>query len=97
MAITRDDITHVAHLARLDLPASALDTFADQIGQIMAYVDQLQQVDTKGIIATSHATEHSNAFRDDDPGNSLQPDQALANAPENENGCFIVPKVIEEK
>jgi aspartyl-tRNA(Asn)/glutamyl-tRNA(Gln) amidotransferase subunit C len=97
MTITRDQIHHVANLARLDLPESSLDTFADQIGQIMEYVDKLEQVNTAGITATSHATQRSNAFREDDPTGGIRLEEALANAPRQEDGCFIVPKVIEEK
>ena len=95
MKITKEEINHVAHLARLEMPAEAVGKFADQIGQILEYVDTLNAIDTTGIAATSHATDLTNAFREDTVHAHIKPEDALANAPEKENGNFIVPRVIE--
>jgi aspartyl-tRNA(Asn)/glutamyl-tRNA(Gln) amidotransferase subunit C len=95
MKITKDEILHVADLARLDLDAEAIETFAGQIGKVLQYVDTLNEIDTEGIRPTSHAIFLTNAFREDEPRPHLDPDQALANAPEKDQGSFIVPKVIE--
>ena len=94
MKITRDDVTHVAELARIDLSDEAIDMFADQIGEILDYVDLLKQVPTDGVAATSHAITLTNAFREDKVSESADPEVSLANAPESEDGHFIVPKVI---
>jgi len=95
MKITKDQVLYVADLARLDLDAEMIDKFAGQIGTILDYVDKLNEVDTEGIRPTSHAISLTNAFREDEPDEHLERDQALANAPEKEDGSFIVPKIIE--
>jgi aspartyl-tRNA(Asn)/glutamyl-tRNA(Gln) amidotransferase subunit C len=95
MKISKAEVLKVAHLARLDLSEAAIDTFAGQIGDILEYVETLNQVDTEGVAATSHAISLTNAFRDDVPGTHLERDAALENAPEPEDGCFRVPRVIE--
>ena len=95
MKITKDQVLYVADLARLDLDEASIDKFAGQIGTILDYVDKLKEVDTEGIRPTSHAISLTNAFREDEPNEHLERDQALANAPEIEDGSFIVPKIIE--
>jgi aspartyl-tRNA(Asn)/glutamyl-tRNA(Gln) amidotransferase subunit C len=94
MKIQKEDIVHVADLARLELSDGDLDTFATQVSQILDYVDTLEQVDTTGVPPTSHAIELTNAFRDDEVKAHLDRDKALANAPEKETGAFVVPKVV---
>ncbi len=94
MKITKNEVLHVADLARLDLDEELIDRFAGQIGEILEYVDTLNKIDTKGITPTSHAIFLSNAFRDDEERPHLDNDVALANAPEKEDGGFIVPKVV---
>jgi len=94
MKITKDDVVHVANLARLELSDAAIEMFAVQIGDILDHVDSLNQVDTQGIAATSHAISLTNAFRDDDVSENADPEVSLANAPESEAGSFVVPKII---
>lgn len=94
MKITREEVLHVADLARLDVDEAQLDKFAEQIGTILAYVDTLKSVDTKGVTPTSHAISMTNAFREDEERESFDRDSALANAPEKEDGNFMVPKVV---
>ena len=95
MKITKDEILHVADLARLDLDEASIDKFAGQIGTILDYVDKLNEIDTEGIRPTSHAISLTNAFREDEQKEHLERDQALANAPQKEEGAFVVPKIIE--
>jgi aspartyl-tRNA(Asn)/glutamyl-tRNA(Gln) amidotransferase subunit C len=92
--ITKEKVLHVADLARLDLDEKSIERFAGQIGKILEYVDTLNKLDTKGITPTSHAIFLSNAFREDEQRKHLDTDAALANAPEKEDGGFIVPKVL---
>jgi aspartyl-tRNA(Asn)/glutamyl-tRNA(Gln) amidotransferase subunit C len=94
MKITKEEVLHVANLARLDVDKVLIDKFAGQIGTILEYVDTLKRVDTKDVTPTSHAIFFTNAFRDDDERQSFDNDSALSNAPEKEEGNFIVPKVI---
>ena len=95
MKITKEEVLHVAKLARLELSEEAIVTFAGQIDKILAHVDSLQKVDTQGVVPTSHAISLTNAFREDDVRAPLERDLSLANAPEKEDGSFIVPKIIE--
>jgi aspartyl-tRNA(Asn)/glutamyl-tRNA(Gln) amidotransferase subunit C len=92
--ITKEEIMHVADLARLDLDEASVDKFAEQIGTILEYMDKLKGVDTEGVRPTAHAIFLSNAFRDDDEKDHLDNEIALANAPEKEEGSFVVPKVV---
>ena len=94
MKITKAEVLHVARLARLDIDAADVDRFAEQIGTILDYVDTLKKVDTTGVIATSHAITLTNAFREDAVGEHLDPATSLANAPEKDDGAFVVPKVL---
>ncbi len=95
MKITVEEVAHVANLARLNLNKELTDTFAAQIGTILDYVDTLNQVDTKGVPPTSHAIFLKNAFRMDIRKDDFQKEELLSNAPDEEDGFFIVPKVIE--
>ncbi|MGD2100465.1 MAG: Asp-tRNA(Asn)/Glu-tRNA(Gln) amidotransferase subunit GatC [Desulfobacterales bacterium] len=95
MKITKEEVLYVARLARLDLDADAVDRFAGQIDEILGYIDKLNQVDTEGIQPTSHAISLTNAFRADEQRQHLDRKWALANAPEEEEGQFLVPKIID--
>jgi len=95
MKITKDEVLYVADLARLDLDEAAIEKFAGQIDSILDYVDKLNEVDTAGVRPTSHAIFLTNAFREDEPKEHLDREEALANAPQKEDGSFIVPKIIE--
>jgi aspartyl-tRNA(Asn)/glutamyl-tRNA(Gln) amidotransferase subunit C len=92
--ITKEEVLYVARLARLDLEADAIDKFAGQIDEILGYIEKLNQVDTEGVKPTSHAISLTNAFRDDVERQHLARERALANAPEEDEGCFVVPRVI---
>jgi len=94
MTITREDIIHVANLARLEVSDADIETFVDQLGEILEYVNTLNQVDTRGVPPTSHAISLSNAFREDIECGHLGRDEALRNAPEKEDGSFLVPKIV---
>lgn len=94
MKITKKEVFHVAKLARLALDEKSVNTFSTQIADILEYVNTLNEVDTNGITPTSHALSLTNALRDDAPAAHLDREAVLANAPEKENGAFIVPKII---
>ena len=95
MKISKEEVLHVADLARLNIDESLIETFAKQLGSILEYMETLNQIDTAEIEPTSHAIDIANAFRDDLPHLHLGRKEALSNAPEAKNGSFIVPKVIE--
>lgn len=94
MKISREEVTQVARLARLEIDESAVDTYARQLGKILEYMEALNRVDTSSVPATSHAISLNNAFREDEVADHLETDTALANAPEKESGAFLVPKVV---
>jgi aspartyl-tRNA(Asn)/glutamyl-tRNA(Gln) amidotransferase subunit C len=94
MKITKEEVLYVAHLARLDLDEKSIEKLAGQIDEILGYIDKLNQVDTHNIKPTSHAIFLTNAFRDDEEKEHIERDLALANAPEKEDGSFVVPKVV---
>ncbi len=94
MTITKDDVKYVANLARLTLDESSIDMFADQMAKIIDYVDTLNQIDTTGVAPMANAVSLNNAFREDNNTPHLDREKTLANAPDKEDGFFIVPKVI---
>lgn len=95
MKITKEEVLQVAGLARLDLDAAAVDRMGTQIGQVLGYIDQLNAVETGGVPPTSHTLSLTNAFREDEPAGHLDRELVLSNAPEADDGDFIVPKVIQ--
>jgi aspartyl-tRNA(Asn)/glutamyl-tRNA(Gln) amidotransferase subunit C len=94
MKITKDEVLHVADLARLDLDEESIEKFAGQIDEILGYIEKLNQVDTRDVRPTSHAIFLTNAFRDDEEKEHIDRELALANAPEKEDGRFVVPRVV---
>jgi len=95
MKITRAEVEQVARLSRLALPDNELEALTGQLDAILGYVEQLNELNTDGILPTAHAVPMENAFRPDQIAPSLGVDRALSNAPDAGNGCFRVPKVIE--
>jgi len=95
MKITRKEVEHVARLARLALHNDELEALTGQMDAILGYVEQLNELNTDDILPTAHAVPMENAFRPDLVKPSLEIDAVLSNAPDSDNGCFRVPKVIE--
>lgn len=94
MKITKEEVLHVGRLARLELDDAKVEIFSEQIAGILAYIDNLRNIPTEGIIPTSHAVYRSNAFREDEERPSLDPSASLENAPQKEEDCFLVPRII---
>ena len=94
MKITKEEVVHVAKLARLNLDEEAIEVYTKQLGDILTYMDTLNSVDTKDVPPTSHAIFINNAFREDEVKASVSVERALANAPQSDDGSFVVPKVI---
>ena len=94
MAITRDEVLHLAKLANLEFTEEEIDRFTRQIGSILDYVARLNELDTSAIEPTSHVESGSHALREDALGPSIPREEALANAPESDGSHFKVPKVI---
>lgn len=89
------DIRYVAGLARLELSEDEMATFEPQLQGILSYMKKLDEVDVSGIEPTAHANPVLNVTREDASRPSLEPEEALQNAPKANNGQFVVAKVVE--
>ncbi len=89
------DIEKVARLARLELSEEEKETFANQLEQILTYMEQLNRLDTTGVEPTSHAIPIHNVFREDEVKPSFPQEEVLGIAPDDEDGHFKVPRIIE--
>jgi aspartyl-tRNA(Asn)/glutamyl-tRNA(Gln) amidotransferase subunit C len=94
MKITQKELEHVTHLARLTLSDQELGTIRGQLDNILSYIDKLGELDTSGIEPTTHVFSVNNAFREDVVTESLSRENSLANAPQQNNENFQVPKII---
>lgn len=94
--ISRDEVAHLARLARLALTDGELDGFAGQLDAILAHVGQIQSVDVTGVEATGNPLKEVNVARPDEVVVSLSQDEALAAAPRAEDGRFAVPRILGE-
>ncbi|AJY73838.1 Asp-tRNA(Asn)/Glu-tRNA(Gln) amidotransferase subunit GatC [Paenibacillus beijingensis] len=95
MSITLQDVEHVAGLARLDLSEEEKDIFTGQLNAILKYVEKLSELDTDGIEPTSHVLPIANVMREDEVKPSIDVEKALLNAPDDEDGQFKVPAVLD--
>lgn len=95
MKITKQEVEHVAKLARLELSDQEKVKLTDQLSNILSYVEKLNELDTRGVEPTSHVLDISNVMREDVPASSLPQEKALSNAPEKAAGHYKVPKIIE--
>ncbi len=95
MSISSEDVVHVAKLARLSLSDQEKLELTHQLNAILTYVEQLQQLDTEGVVPTSHPMPLHNVMRLDIVQPSLSIEKVMLNAPEVENGQFKVPAVLE--
>jgi aspartyl-tRNA(Asn)/glutamyl-tRNA(Gln) amidotransferase subunit C len=95
MKITKQEVEHVAALARLELSEQEKELLTSQLSNILTYVEKLNELDTKGVEPTAHVLDIKNVMRDDVPEESLSQERALANAPEKATGHYKVPKIIE--
>ncbi|MCI0454714.1 MAG: Asp-tRNA(Asn)/Glu-tRNA(Gln) amidotransferase subunit GatC [Candidatus Dadabacteria bacterium] len=96
MKISKDDVKHVAELARLEFKEDDLDRFARQLENILEYMEKLNELNTSSVEPTTHVLQMSTPLREDVVNPWLSSEEALENAPEKEEGFFTVPKVIED-
>jgi aspartyl-tRNA(Asn)/glutamyl-tRNA(Gln) amidotransferase subunit C len=95
MSLSTEEVRWVAKLARLELSDADVQEMTRQLGAIVAYVAQLQQVNTDGVEPLNHALPVHNVFREDELQPSLSVDGALANAPDRRGDFYGVPAVLE--
>lgn len=96
MKISKKDVEHVAMLARLHLDEDEKDKYTQQLNSILDYMEKLNQLDTEKVEPTSHVLPIKNVLRKDEVKASLSNEEVLSNAPDKEDGCFKVPKIIED-
>jgi aspartyl-tRNA(Asn)/glutamyl-tRNA(Gln) amidotransferase subunit C len=96
-SLTRDEVAHLAHLARIDLSDAELDHLAPQLAVILESVAEISAVAADDIPPSSHALLLENVFRPDENQPCLSPDEALAGAPEVEQQRFSVPRILGEE
>ena len=95
MKLSRDEVLHIALLARLGLPEAEVDRLSEQLSNILENFEVLQQVDTSGIPPTAQSIALQNVMRGDEAASSLPQSQVLANAPQKEENFFRVRAVLE--
>ena len=96
MSLSRADVEKVSLLARLKLTEAEIDEMTAKLGQVVAYVETLNELNTDGVEPMAHAVELSNVFREDEPRPSLPREAALANAPHHDDEFYLVPAVLGE-
>ncbi|HYA12458.1 MAG TPA: Asp-tRNA(Asn)/Glu-tRNA(Gln) amidotransferase subunit GatC [Thermodesulfovibrionales bacterium] len=95
MRISKEEIEHIASLARLSLSEEEKELFGSQLSSILDYMEKLNELNTKDIEPTSHILPLSNVMHDDIPRPSIPREDALLNAPDHTDKFYRVPKIIE--
>lgn len=95
--ITTEEMLQAAEAVRLEIPPEERDPFLAEINRLFSFAaESWKDVDIEGVKPTAYLLPQTNVFRADERRESMAPEAALANAPEPENGCFKVPRIIEE-
>ncbi|MDR1857385.1 MAG: Asp-tRNA(Asn)/Glu-tRNA(Gln) amidotransferase subunit GatC [Desulfovibrio sp.] len=92
--ITQDDVARMANLARLSLDDKERELFAGQFQDILGYMDVLGKVDTQGVEPLYSPALHKEQGRQDEPARLRSRDEVLANAPQQDDGSFVVPRIV---
>jgi aspartyl-tRNA(Asn)/glutamyl-tRNA(Gln) amidotransferase subunit C len=93
--ITPETVRRIARLANLALTEDETGRFASQLEKILEYVHKLNELDTRGVPETAHALPLQNVWREDRVTPGLEREAALSGAPDPQDGCFRVPRIIE--
>ncbi len=96
MSIKEDVVRYVARLARIKLDEKEVNLFAQQLDEILAYVDKLKKLNVEDVSPTTHVMMLTNVFRQDQVRHSLSKEEVLRNAPRKKGDFFKVPRIIEE-
>ena len=95
MQITPDLIKYLEKLARITLTEDEKKKVGNELQDILTYIDMLNELDTDGVEAMSHCFPVTNVMREDEVQPSMSADEIVANAPESQDGCFVVPKTVD--
>lgn len=95
MKITKEEVLHVAKLARLKLTEEETESLMSDMANIIGFADKLNELNTEGVVPTAHAIPMQNAFRPDEIKESYPREAILQNAPDTDGDGFLIPKVVE--
>jgi aspartyl-tRNA(Asn)/glutamyl-tRNA(Gln) amidotransferase subunit C len=93
--ISKDQVKHVAHLARLAVTEEEAEMLTEQLDKIIGFAEELNELDTDNVEPTTHVLELKNILREDEVRNSVSVEEALKNAPAQKDGQFKVPNILE--
>ncbi|CQR47333.1 Aspartyl/glutamyl-tRNA(Asn/Gln) amidotransferase subunit C [Paraliobacillus sp. PM-2] len=93
--ISKEQVKHVAHLARLAISDEEVETMTKQLGDIINYAELLNELDTDHVKPTTHVLDLKNVMRKDEPRKWIEKEDALKNAPDQKDGQFRVPSILE--
>ncbi|WP_407271321.1 Asp-tRNA(Asn)/Glu-tRNA(Gln) amidotransferase subunit GatC [Radiobacillus sp. PE A8.2] len=93
--ISKEQVKHVAHLARLAISDEEVETMTKQLGDIIKYAELLNELDTENVEPTTHVLDLKNVMRKDEARKWINREDALKNAPDQKNGQFRVPSILE--
>ena len=96
MKLSRDEVLHIARLARVDLTETEITRMSEQLSNLLEHFEVLQQVNTDGVPPTAQSVDLNSVMRDDEVRPSLSQEDVLANAPHRDEDCFRVKAVLEE-
>ena len=95
MRVTIEEVEKIASLSMLSLTDEKKQMLQKNLDEILAHAEKLNELDTEGVEPTSYILKQQNVVREDIPGKVWERDHMLKNAPEREDGCFVVPKVVD--
>lgn len=94
--ISKEQVKHVAHLARLAVTDEEVEKMADELSAIIGYAEQLNELDTDGVEPTTHVLDLKNVMRKDEPKEWITHEEAMKNAPDQKDGQFRVPSIMAD-
>ena len=97
MALTKEEVAHIADLAHLTLRDELLSRYQEQLSTVLEYVEQIQSLDTDQISPTATVLPLRSVLREDEPEETLRREDALSNAPDAEVDCFLVPPIVAKE
>jgi aspartyl-tRNA(Asn)/glutamyl-tRNA(Gln) amidotransferase subunit C len=92
--IANKDLEHIGWLARIELSKEDKEKYTPKLNSVLDYFSELDKADTEGVEPTYHVMPVSNVFREDIPAGSLSQEEALSNAPKNQNGFIKAPRMM---
>ncbi|MRX72677.1 Asp-tRNA(Asn)/Glu-tRNA(Gln) amidotransferase subunit GatC [Bacillus lacus] len=93
--ISKEEVKHVAHLARLAITEEEAEMLTDQLDKIISFAEELNELDTENVEPTSHVLKMKNVMREDKPEKGLPIEDVVKNAPDHKNGYVRVPTILE--